>query len=237
MAKIEKLLILDLYNRATQIQEMIAPYLDPEIYEGLEYARTGEPLVGISVIDAVVERVLVRHASVRRRFMERQGRTTIDELSSEYLAWRDDINKTNVAGWDNAIGALVRPEVRGGVAIIDVRGYSPIKIQRWDQQPGICKELRERYGIDPSRHTVSLIGLTDKKEAAFSTYKPEFLELVERIIELLTPQLVEIAKFMDDQYWVMFSRQWKGSDLYVEQGVDYRVYDWQRRMSTGQWEY
>lgn len=237
MSSISRVLIQDLYGKASQIQELAMPYLELSQYDGLEFARTKDPLVGISVIDTVVERILVRHASVRRRYMERKGRTPIDELSSEYLGWRDDISKSSIDGWDTALGALMRPEKRGGIAIINVRGYTPDQLTHWDQQPNICNEMKERFGIDPNRRTVSLVGFTNQNEAAFSAYSPEFLDLVDQIIEMLEPLLAEITKFLGDHYWTMFTRRWQGTDLYVEHGMDYRVYDWHRRMGTGEWDY
>jgi len=61
-------------------------------------------------------------------------------------------------------------------------------------------------------------------------------EIMGRAVDLLLEVRTEVAKFVGDDHWVMhyYCRQglW---DYAIEKTVDFRIYDWERRMKSGEW--
>ena len=58
--------------------------------------------------------------------------------------------------------------------------------------------------------------------------------------EILDPHLMRIDNFLD-QYighstWLVWYMRDIGGDIVLEQGTDYRILDWERRMASGEWK-
>jgi hypothetical protein len=57
-----------------------------------------------------------------------------------------------------------------------------------------------------------------------------------RQIELMTTDIRrQVVGFIDQDVWVMHFQKSMGRDTFVEKTIDYRVYDWQRKVEAGLW--
>jgi hypothetical protein len=45
----------------------------------------------------------------------------------------------------------------------------------------------------------------------------------------------QIREFVGTNQWVMHFARWKGTEVWIEKSIDFRIYDWQRRMAAGDW--
>jgi hypothetical protein len=68
---------------------------------------------------------------------------------------------------------------------------------------------------------------------------PNNSELLEKMCDTLDTILRElktdIRQFIGADDWVMHFVKMRGSDLYVEKTIDFRIYDWTRRTKGGEW--
>jgi len=60
-------------------------------------------------------------------------------------------------------------------------------------------------------------------------------ELFEQLSSLLIDLRTDLRVFMGQNHWVMHFFKANGSDFYVRKTIDYRIYDWERRMTDGSW--
>lgn len=62
-------------------------------------------------------------------------------------------------------------------------------------------------------------------------------ELFDRISDLTLDMRQEVRYFVADDAWIMhFHMLRDGRDIVVEKTIDYRIFDWQRRMAAGEWK-
>lgn len=68
--------------------------------------------------------------------------------------------------------------------------------------------------------------------------KPEYhgvVEIYEKIDDLLIDLKISISKYLGDNRWIMFFLRRKNSDIFIDQSIDYRIYDWTRRIESKDW--
>jgi hypothetical protein len=60
-------------------------------------------------------------------------------------------------------------------------------------------------------------------------------EVIERVDNLLADIRTDVRQFIGRDTWVMFFHKLRRRDIIVERTVDFRIYDWERRMNSGEW--
>ncbi len=60
-------------------------------------------------------------------------------------------------------------------------------------------------------------------------------QLLVRATDLLLDMRTGLTRFLGDDHWVLHYYSRQGMDFLVEKTVDFRIYDWERRMRSGEW--
>lgn len=61
-------------------------------------------------------------------------------------------------------------------------------------------------------------------------------QILDRATDLLLDIRMQVVNFVGADRWVMHFYGFHGRDFVVEKTVDFRVYDWERRMLSGEWK-
>lgn len=70
----------------------------------------------------------------------------------------------------------------------------------------------------------------------FIMQDPALLDLKIRLHEQLTSISRMVREFVGKDKWVLHYAEVLGGDLAVRKTIDYRIWDWQRRMASGEWK-
>lgn len=65
----------------------------------------------------------------------------------------------------------------------------------------------------------------------------KYSHVVELLLGMLSEIQDQVRQFVGKDRWVMhFVKDWGTSDFIIEKTIDYRIYDWQRKMTSGEWK-
>lgn len=61
-------------------------------------------------------------------------------------------------------------------------------------------------------------------------------ELRSKLVDATVDLRTEVQQFIGADKWVMHFHYLRGLDIVVEKTVDFRIFDWERRMASGEWK-
>ena len=61
-------------------------------------------------------------------------------------------------------------------------------------------------------------------------------EVLGRASDLLLDMRSDLQRFLGNDHWVMHFHHRCGNDYAVEKTIDFRIFDWERRMKDGEWK-
>lgn len=61
-------------------------------------------------------------------------------------------------------------------------------------------------------------------------------DLFEQLSSMLIELRTDLRMFMGQNHWIMHFFKTCGPDFYVRKTIDYRIFDWERRMQDGSWK-
>lgn len=133
-----------------------------------------------------------------------------------------------------------------GIAMVgDMIGWMLTSLAHWKEpvKPDIpMLDVPTVFAGPEVRAPKEVLPLTTPLRPYFQTHREPKYDyrnhdpILNRAVDLLLEVRTEIVKFVGDDHWVIhyYSRQglW---DYAVEKTVDFRIYDWERRMQSGEW--
>lgn len=209
--EVTKTMILDTYSVACDIENQLGAYLR-------------RPLPGI-YLPGQTNPVMIPGNLYYTRCL-RSGRETLVTALEQAVSDIFDINHQLVVS-NAQLDALKNQTAQPTVALEVVR----------DVVESVIIDLSQ-WLVERNRHAKQDFLLKHLKCEMLHPNNEMILVWVLRQIELLTTDIRRrVADFIDQDDWVMHFQKSMGRDTFVEKTIDFRIYDWHRKMEEGTWQH
>lgn len=215
---VEKTLILDGFTAATQIEEILRPWLKAAPYgfyletQIKPIARPGQLCYrGNSALPGRYDPApfQIRHLDDFQGLLyDEDGNLIFNEARHKNTL--HDYPTMPVVGFEmlhDALNHFLQLHSGWVTGLKDARGYEKVWV--------------EKYLVN-----------YDKE---FHDQTPDFTPL-ERAYDTTIQLREQIKDFIGNQTWVMYFVKQKDIDIVIEKTIDYRIWDWTRRTASGEWE-